>query len=238
MGSITSNVAAFGVVLGGAFLLADAGSKPAAETIPAGAPDVVSIATSDVSVARDTIVLAGGCFWGVQAVFLHVNGVLGAASGYAGDGARSANYGAVSSGRTRHAESVQVVFDPSVVTLPQLLQVFFGVAHDPTTIDRQGPDVGPQYRSAIWYRNDEQRRVARGYIAQLEAAEAFGAPIVTEVAALDDFYLAEDYHQDYLVRHPRQPYIVFHDLPKLAHLERAHPALWRETAVAWNADQD
>ena len=172
----------------------------------------------------------------MQAVFLHVNGVLGAASGYAGDDARFANYGAVSSGRTRHAEAVQVVFDPSVVTLPQLLQVYFGVAHDPTTIDRQGPDRGPQYRSVIFYRNDEQARVARAYIAQLDRAGVYPSPIVTEVTALDEFYVAEDYHQDYLVRHPRQPYIVIHDMPKLAHLERSYPQLWREEAVAWNAD--
>lgn len=189
---------------------------------------------SPAPVAQDTIVLSGGCFWGVQAVFQHVDGVLGAASGYVGGSPETATYRQVASGGTRHAESVRVVYDPARVSLGQLLEVFFGVAHDPTQLDRQGPDRGPQYRSAIWYRNPTQERVARRYIQQLTDKGAFARPIVTEVNALETFHLAEAYHQDYLNRHPRQPYIVAHDLPKLEHLKRARPDLWRETSVPWN----
>ena len=176
----------------------------------------------------DTVVLAGGCFWGVEAVFEHVKGVQSVVSGYAGGSARTASYYSVASGRTDHAESVRVIFDPEQVSVDQLLRVFFDVAHDPTQLNRQGPDVGPQYRSAIWYGDEAQRRVAQNYIAQLEEKDVLPRPIVTEVEPLDQFYLAEDYHQDFLVENPRHPYIVAHDLPKLEDLRRSYPELWRE----------
>ena len=212
-----------GLILGG-FLLgastAEAGPLPPSA---AGAP-----------AAQDTIVLSGGCFWGVQAVYQHVEGVLGAASGYVGGTAETATYRQVAGGGTDHAESVRVIYDPSRVSLPKLLQIFFDVVHDPTQLNRQGPDVGPQYRSAIWYGNAEQKRVAERYIAQLEKAGAFDEPIVTEVKAAEPFYLAEAYHQDYLHQNPRQPYIVYHDMPKLEALEKRYPELWREDPIPWN----
>ena len=171
-----------------------------------------------------TAVFAGGCFWGVEAVFRHVKGVKTAVSGYAGGDAATANYMTVSSGLTKHAESVEVTFDPSQVTYGELLRIFFSVAHDPTQLDRQGPDHGPQYRSAVFYVNDDQKRVAQGYIQQLSGAKAFSEPIVTQVVPLPKFYAAEDYHQDYLAKHPTQPYIVYNDLPKLAALKEQFPS--------------
>ena len=160
-------------------------------------------------------VLAGGCFWCVEAVYKQLDGVTAVTSGYAGGTAESADYQTVSSGRTGHAEAVEVAFDPARVSYGQLLKVFFSIAHDPTTEDRQGPDVGKQYRSAIFYANEEQRRVADAYIAQLNAAKVFDAPIVTEVVPLDRFYEAEEYHQDYAERNPLQPYILFNARPKV-----------------------
>ena len=175
----------------------------------------------------DTAVFAGGCFWGIEAVFEHVKGVSGAVSGYAGGNAKSADYETVSSGSTGHAESVQVIYDPSKVSYGTLLRVFFAVAHDPTQLNRQGPDVGPQYRSAIFYRNEEQRRAARANIDQLDQAKAFPRPIVTQLVALDRFYAAEAYHQDYAVNHPNEPYIVYNDAPKVEHLKQRFPELYR-----------
>ena len=160
-------------------------------------------------------VLGGGCFWCVEAVYKQLDGVTAVTSGYAGGTAESADYRTVSSGRTEHAEAVEVRFDPERVSYGQLLKVFFSIAHDPTTEDRQGPDVGKQYRSAIFYANEEQRRVADAYIAQLNAAKVFDAPIVTEVVPLDRFYEAEEYHQDYAERNPLQPYILFNARPKV-----------------------
>jgi peptide-methionine (S)-S-oxide reductase len=174
----------------------------------------------------ETAVFAGGCFWGVEAVFEHMKGVKEAVSGYAGGSADTAKYEVVSSGTTGHAESVKVTFDPSQISYGQLLQVFFSVAHDPTELNRQGPDVGTQYRSAVFYANDEQKRAAEAYIAQLQAAKTFRRPIVTQVAPLKAFYPAEAYHQNYLVNHPTQPYIVINDLPKLDGLKRQFPALY------------
>ncbi|NEX23301.1 peptide-methionine (S)-S-oxide reductase MsrA [Thiorhodococcus mannitoliphagus] len=174
-----------------------------------------------------TAVLGGGCFWGVEAVFEHVRGVSDVVSGYAGGDANTATYRRVSSGRTSHAESVRITYDPSQVTYGQLLKVFFEVAHDPTQRDRQGPDVGTQYRSAIFYANEEQARIAQAYIDQLNAAGVYAKPIVTQVTPLEGFYDAEAYHQDYLPRHPTQPYIVIHDQPKLTELERRLPELYR-----------
>jgi peptide-methionine (S)-S-oxide reductase len=168
-------------------------------------------------------VFAGGCFWGVDAVFRHVKGVEKVVSGYAGGAQATAHYELVSTGATGHAESVQVTYDPSKVSYGELLRIFFAVAHDPTQLNRQGPDHGTQYRSAIFYASDEQKRVAEDYIRQLTDAKAFAAPIVTQVAPLKGFYPAEDYHQNYLALHPTQPYIVYNDLPKLAALKSEFP---------------
>lgn len=177
--------------------------------------------------ALQTAVFAGGCFWGVDAVFKHVKGVASVESGYAGGSADKANYEAVSSGRTGHAEAVRVRFNPAQVSYQQLLQVFFVVAHDPTQLNRQGPDVGSQYRSAIFYTDAEQQKTATDQIQKLTAERAFGKPIVTQVAALQQFYPAEAYHQNYLALHPNQPYIVINDLPKVEHLRKQFPALYQ-----------
>jgi peptide-methionine (S)-S-oxide reductase len=173
------------------------------------------------------VVVAGGCFWGVQAVFQHMNGVTSAVSGYAGGSPEQATYSAVSTGLTGHAESVEVTFDPKLVSYGQILQVFFSVAHDPTQLDRQGPDVGPQYRSEIFTQDEAQAALARSYIAQLDKAGAYRQKIVTKVEPLKTFSAAEAYHQDYLVQHPYQPYIVYNDLPKIENLKRLFPDLYR-----------
>jgi peptide-methionine (S)-S-oxide reductase len=177
--------------------------------------------------AVETAVFAGGCFWGVQAVFEHVRGVNEVISGYSGGFVKSPSYETVSLGVTGHAESVRVTFDPSQVTYGQLLMVYFSVAHDPTQWNRQGPDTGSQYRSAIFYTTDEQRRIAEAYIAQLTAAHIYSRPIVTRVERFDAFYSAEDYHQDYVKNYPDNSYVVINDLPKLARLEKAFPTLCR-----------
>ncbi len=173
-----------------------------------------------------TIVVAGGCFWGVQAVFEHVKGVTGATAGYAGGTAKSPDYEEVSSGITGHAESVEIVYDPSKITLGQLLKVFFSVAHDPTELNRQGPDSGTQYRSAIFFGNADQQRIAQAYVDQLNQAKVFSDPIVTQIAPLKAFYRAEDYHQDYAAQHPNNPYIATFDLPKVKHLRQEFPNLY------------
>lgn len=175
---------------------------------------------------EQTAVLAGGCFWGIEAVFEHVKGVRRVTSGYSGGDADEAHYELVSAGRTGHAESVRITYDPSQITYGHLLKVFFAVAHDPTELNRQGPDTGTQYRSAIFYSNDEQKRVALAYIDQLNQAKVFERPIVTQVAALKSFYEAEAYHQDYALHHPNDTYIVVHDLPKVANLRRQFPKLY------------
>ena len=193
-----------------------------AVTLPTPVADVPAAS----SAGTQTAIFAGGCFWGVEAVFRHVKGVQSAVSGYAGGAANTADYERVSGGNTGHAESVEVKFDPSQVTYGQLLRVFFSVAHDPTQLNRQGPDVGTQYRSAIFFVNDEQKSVATAYIAQLNQAKVFGRPIVTEVVALPKFYPAEAYHQDYAARNPNQPYIVIHDAPKVANLKQQFPTLY------------
>jgi peptide-methionine (S)-S-oxide reductase len=175
---------------------------------------------------KQTAVVAGGCFWGIQAVFEHVKGVVSATSGYAGGAANTAQYEVVSTGETGHAESVQIVYDASEITYGQLLRVFFSVAHDPTQLNRQGPDVGSQYRSALFYGNDEQKQIAEAYIAQLSQAKIFSRPIVTQVVPLKVFYPAEAYHQDYAAHHPDNPYIVYNDAPKVAHLQQQFPDLY------------
>jgi peptide-methionine (S)-S-oxide reductase len=178
-----------------------------------------------------TAVLSGGCFWGVQGVFEHVKGVRRVVSGYAGGNQGAAHYETVSTGTTGHAESVQITFDPAQVTYGEILRVFFSVAHDPTELNHQGPDEGPQYRSEIWYASPEQQRIATDYIAQLTQSHVFRQPIVTRVDPLKGFYPAEGYHQDYLVHNPDQPYIVYNDLPKIAALHRLLPQVWREQPV-------
>jgi len=177
---------------------------------------------------QETVVLAGGCFWGVQAVFQHVKGVTNATSGYSGGSAKTAQYETVSDGNTGHAESVKITFDPSQVTYGQLLQVFFSVATDPTELNRQGPDTGSQYRSVIFYANDEQKRIAESYIAQLGQAKVFSRRIVTQVVPLKAFYPAEDYHQNYATLHPDNPYIAMNDAPKVEHLREEFPAMYKE----------
>lgn len=177
--------------------------------------------------AQRSAVFAGGCFWGVQAVFQHVQGVISATSGYSGGSAQTAHYEIVSKGNTGHAESVQVVYDPAKISYGQLLKVFFAVAHDPTQLNRQGPDTGTQYRSEIFVADSEQKKVAEAYLRQLAAANVYPRKIVTKVSSLAAFYPAEAYHQDFLRLHPHHPYIVVNDLPKLDHLKRQFPALYR-----------
>lgn len=176
---------------------------------------------------EQSAVFAGGCFWGVDAVFKHVKGVSDVVSGYAGGSAATAHYDQVSNGATGHAEAVRVRFDPAQVSYQQLLQVFFTVAHDPTQLNRQGPDTGSQYRSAIFYGNAEQQAAARGYIEQLTVKRAYSRPIVTQLAPLQQFYPAEEHHQNYLALHPSQPYIVFNDMPKLQQLKKQFPNLYQ-----------
>lgn len=177
---------------------------------------------------RETLVVAGGCFWGIQAVFEHVKGVIKATSGYAGGSADAAQYEKVCTGRTGHAESVQVTYDPSQISYGRILKVFFSVAHDPTQWNQQGPDVGTQYRSAIFYSSQDQKQIAQAYVDQLNHAKVFQRPIVTQVVALNAFYPAEDYHQDYAVHHPENPYIVSNDLPKVDRLRKQYPEFYVE----------
>src|SRR6202034_1112958 len=190
--------------------------------VPAPAVDEAKAAAS----TKQSAVVAGGCFWGIQAVFQHVKGVVSATSGYSGGTAKNPDYETVSSGETGHAESVQIVYDPSQVTYGELLRVFFSVALDPTEVNRQGPDEGTQYRSVIFYGNDEQKRIAEAYIAQLDRAKVYPRKIVTQVVPLKAFYPAEEYHQNYATIHPNDPYIVFNDAPKVANLRKEFPDLY------------
>ncbi len=209
------------LILAGAIACnANAGERPA--NLPAPAVDA-PLATAK---AQQTAVVAGGCFWGIQAVFQHVKGVISATSGYSGGAANTAEYEVVSTGDTGHAESVQITYDPSQITYGQLLRVFFSVAHDPTQLNRQGPDTGTQYRSSIFYASDEQKRIADAYIAQLDKAKVFSRPIVTQVVPLKAFYPAEAYHQNYATLHPDNPYIVYNDAPKVANLRQQFPDLY------------
>ena len=211
------------VILGLAFSLAACRANGASKTPipPAKVDDSVASAPS-----QQTAVFAGGCFWGTQAVFERVKGVVKTTVGYAGGSASTASYDQVATERTGHAESVEVVFDPSKITYGQLLRVFFSVAHDPTQLNRQGADVGTSYRSAIFYLNDGQKRIADAYIAQLDGAKVFPQPIVTEVTPLKGFYRAEDYHQDYALHHPENPYIQVCDRPKVEMLKQQFPDLF------------
>jgi peptide-methionine (S)-S-oxide reductase len=201
-------------------------AEPAVE-IPAPALDQKPTSDSGLQ----TVVLAGGCFWGMQAVFSHTKGVTQAVSGYAGGKKETAHYEDVETGRTGHAESEQVTFDPQQISLGRILQIYFSVGHNPTELNYQGPDSGTQYRSAIFYANDEQKQVAAAYIAQLDKAKVFGEPVVTKLEPLAGFYPAEDYHQDFAVTHPNYPYIVFNDAPKVDNLKRLFASYYRETPL-------
>jgi peptide-methionine (S)-S-oxide reductase len=218
--------------IGGLLLAAAIGFK----ALPSAAEDAVAIAPPAADLAAGpavtaTAVFAGGCFWGVQGVFQHVEGVTNAVSGYAGGKAETADYQKVSRGWTGHAEAVRITYDPRKVTYGRLMQIYFSVAHDPTELDRQGPDVGTQYRSAIFPQDDEQARVAAAYIAQLDQAHAFPRKIATKIEPGHAFYPAEEYHQDFLVRNPRYPYIVINDLPKVENLRRLFPDVYRDKPV-------
>ena len=214
-------------LIGSALLLI--GTAMACNTVTASTqiPDPVLDAPLANAKGKQTAVLAGGCFWGVEAVFEHVKGVSDVKSGYSGGPAALAEYRKVTSGQTGHAESVRITYDPSQVSYGQLLKVFFSVAHDPTELNRQGPDIGTQYRSAIFYSNEEQKRIAQAYIDQLNIAKVFTRPIVTQVASLESFHEAEGYHQDYLAKHPDEPYIVINDLPKVENLRKHLPGLYK-----------
>jgi peptide-methionine (S)-S-oxide reductase len=207
-----------------ALLLAASGFAAPHPSIPPLSGDVALAAKP----GRETAVFAGGCFWGVQSVFERVKGVISTAAGYSGGAAKTATYDQVTTETTGHAESVEVIFDPSRITYGQLLRIFFSVAHDPTELNRQGPDVGPSYRSVIFYANDEQMRLAKAYIAQLDRDKVFPKPIVTEVTALKAFYRAEDYHQDYAYYNPNNPYIQVCDRPKVEALKQQFPDLFVE----------
>jgi peptide-methionine (S)-S-oxide reductase len=215
-------VAALLVISGVTCNRANAGAHDGV-TLPSPAVDLPRAAKP----AKSTVVFAGGCFWGVQAVFQHVKGVVDATSGYAGGAAEKAKYDLVSGGDTGHAESVRVTFDASQVTYGQLLKVFFSVAHDPTELNHQGADEGTQYRSAVFFTDSDQKRVTDAYVAQLDRAKAFPDRIVTQVVPLAAFYPAEAYHQNYATLHPDEPYIMFNDAPKVAHLHQLFPDLYR-----------
>jgi peptide-methionine (S)-S-oxide reductase len=203
------------------------GARPAAEPRYPFPKPVVD-APLGAGKSAQTAVLAGGCFWGVEAIFERLKGVRAVTAGYSGGRVNSPSYEMVSSGLTGHAESVSITFDPSQISYGQILMIFFSVAHDPTQLNRQGPDDGTQYRSAIFYSSDEQQRIAAAYIEQLDAAKVYPRKIVTEVVPFKAFFRAEDYHQDYLQTHTDQPYIVYNDLPKLEHLKKQFPDLYRK----------
>jgi len=212
------------LVLGAVSFWNRANAAEKAVALPSPAVDAALAATS----VTQTAVLAGGCFWGVQAVFQHIKGVQKATSGYSGGSSSTAEYETVSTGRTGHAESVEITFDPAQITYGQLLKVFFSVAHDPTQLNRQGPDFGTQYRSVIFYANEEQKRIAGSYISQLQQAQSFRRPIVTQVVPLKAFYAAESYHQNYAALHPNNPYIAFNDAPKVDRLRKQFPDLYKK----------
>jgi peptide-methionine (S)-S-oxide reductase len=203
--------------------------RASAEVATAAPLPAVDLPPGDATSA--SLVLAGGCFWGVQGVYQHVKGVTNAVSGYTGGEKKTADYESVSTGRTGHAESVQLTYDPRQISYGRLLQIFFSVVHDPTEVNRQGPDVGTEYRSVIFPLNAEQARVAQAYIAQLDQARLFKKPIATKIESDRVFYPAEAYHQDFLVRNKTYPYIVYNDLPKIAALERVFPDVYRATPV-------
>ena len=201
---------------------------PTRDPIPAPIHDIVSPESGWEAGETHTAVFAGGCFWGVQSVFQRVKGVLKTTVGYSGGSAETANYRAVCSEETGHAEAIEIVFDPAQVTYGTLLRIFFSVVHDPTQLNRQGADVGTSYRSAIFYTNEQQREIAEAYVRQLDAAHIFAKPIVTQITPLDAFYPGEDYHQDYAIKNPHNPYIQVCDIPKIAALEQQFPDLFQD----------
>ena len=219
-------------MLNAAFAISALVSVVAPVTSPVAVPREMPPISVEKPAQLDTVVFAGGCFWGVQAVFQHIKGVETATSGYAGGSVANPSYTQVSTGRTGNAESVRVIFDPAQVSYATLLKVFFDVAHDPTQLNRQGPDVGTQYRSAVFYTNDEQRAATVQYMAWLQQSGAVKGKIVTEVAPLRGFYTAEPYHQDYATLHPDEPYIRYNDLPKIAALKQQYPQLWSDQLAA------
>ena len=221
---MTTSTFRLAVALLASLLAATACTAKAGTPAPVPAPAVD--AARATSAGKETAVISGGCFWGIQAVFQHVKGVISATSGYSGGSAKTAQYEIVSTGETGHAESVKITYDPSQVTYGELLRVFFSVAHDPTELNRQGPDEGTQYRSVIFYANDEQQKIAEAYIAQLDQAKTFKHKIVTQVVPLKAFYPAEAYHQDYATIHPNNPYIMFNDAPKVSNLRKEFPDLY------------
>ena len=220
--------AAGAVALSAWAMLGGSAAAEKAVRLPAPAFDMPAASTQT---ARETAVFAGGCFWGVQAVFQHTQGVLNAVSGYAGGAKETASYARIGSGRTGHAESVQITYDPKQISYGKLLQIYFSVAHDPTQLNRQGPDAGTQYRSAVFYQDAHQQQVAQSYIAQLDAAKVFTGKIVTQLTPLTAFYPAEAYHQDYATLNPHSPYIARFDLPKIANLKTLMPELYRDKPV-------
>jgi peptide-methionine (S)-S-oxide reductase len=223
---VWSYVAVIG--LGLAVFAMSPGRSSAEPSVAVPAP---AVDESPATSTSETAVFAGGCFWGVQGVFQHVEGVRNAVSGYAGGAKDTAEYEVVSSGRTGHAESVKVTYDPSKITYGRLLQIYFSVAHDPTELNRQGPDSGTQYRSTIFPSNDDQAKVAKAYIDQLDTANTFGKKLATTIESGRTFYPAEGYHQDYLTLNPYQPYIVYNDLPKIAALKQMFPNAYRAKPV-------
>ena len=231
MNSSLKSRAASAALIAGALLAAAAFWTPKSTAEEARVVPLPAVDESRGASTSEVAVLAGGCFWGVQGVFQHVDGVTSAVSGYDGGDKATAHYEMTSNGDTGHAESVKITYDPRKITYGRILQVFFSVAHDPTELNHQGPDEGAQYRSAIFPANDEQARIAKAYVDQLDQAHAFGGKIVTTIEPGKTFYRAEDYHQDYLTRHPTQPYIVYNDLPKIANLKRLFPDLYRPDPV-------
>jgi len=217
-----TSIAAVGLLMMSAFTVTPAFAAEEAVTIPPPAVDVQN--TSGIQ----TVVLAGGCFWGVQGVFQHTAGVVNATSGYAGGSKMTADYSLVSTGTTGHAESVEVKFDPKKISYGKILQIFFSVVHDPTQLNRQGPDSGTQYRSAIFTTSDDQKKVADAYVAQLNSAKVYRKPVVTQIGPLQAFFAAEGYHQDYLTLHPNQPYIAYNDIPKVENLKKLFAANYIE----------
>lgn len=223
---ISSFFQLFSALAFGSLLACSSVSSSGVPAAPVAEPQATSNTTSTVAGAKQVAVFAGGCFWGVEAVFEHVNGVIEAKSGYSGGAAKTAEYETVSEGKSGHAESVQVTFDPAKVSYEQLLDVFFKVAHDPTELNRQGPDTGTQYRSAIFYTDDAQKEAALNYIGKLNTTAIYKKPVVTQVVPLEKFYDAEAYHQNYLPRNLDSPYIIYNDLPKIENLKKQFPALY------------
>jgi len=217
----------FVVVLGAAALLSDlANAAPHSNSSSFPKPEVDQPVAN--AKGQEVAVLSGGCFWGIQAIYQHMRGVVSATSGYSGGNAQTAHYEMVGNGNTGHAESVRIVYDPRQITYGEILMIFFAVAHNPTELDKQGPDWGTQYRSAVFYANEDQKRIATAYIAQLDKAKVYPQKIVTQVVPLAAFYPAESYHQDYVRHHPDNPYIVINDLPKLSRFKKQFPGFYKE----------